>query len=163
MTGRPLILAGKVDRRDEAYFAREIEPAVDGTRICYAGEVDGEAKRKLLGGADALLFPIDWEEPFGLVMIEALSCGTPVIGFRRASVPEIVDNGATGFVVDDVEAMAAAVGRLSEVQRFACRVTAEARFDVGRMVDEYETAYATAIARGPVAPIAGTGLVAAGG
>ena len=161
-TGRPLILAGKVDRRDQAWFAREIEPAVDGTLVRYVGEVDAAAKRRLLGGADALLFPIDWEEPFGLVMIEALSCGTPVIGFRRASVPEIVDDGSTGFVVDDVEAMVVAVERINEISRFACRVTAEARFDVVRMVDAYEDAYATAIAAGPVAPIAGPGLVAAG-
>jgi glycosyltransferase involved in cell wall biosynthesis len=162
LTGRPLILAGKVDRRDEAYFAREIEPAIDGTLVRYAGEVDAAAKRRLLGGADALLFPIDWEEPFGLVMIEALSCGTPVIGFRRASVPEIVDDGSTGFVVDDVEAMAAAVAGITDISRFACRVTAEARFDVGRMVDAYEDAYATAVGGGPVAPIAGTRLVTAG-
>ena len=161
-TGRPLILAGKVDRRDAAYFAARVKPEIDGSLIRYAGEVDGVTKRQLLAGAGALLFPIDWDEPFGLVMIEALSCGTPVIGLRRASVPEIVDHGVTGFVVDDVAGMAEAVARVSTIQRFACRVTAEARFSVARMVDDYEAAYATAIGLGPAAPLAGMGLAAAG-
>jgi glycosyltransferase involved in cell wall biosynthesis len=157
VTGRPLILAGKVDRRDRRFFAAEIEPEIDGRLVRYAGEVDGEAKRGLLAAADALLFPIEWDEPFGLVMIEALASGTPVVGFRRASVPEIVDHGGTGFVVDDVAGMAAAVERIGEIDRRTCRITAEARFTVERMAVAYEDAYATVIDLGPARPIAGSG------
>jgi len=103
-----------------------------------------------LAGADALLFPIEWDEPFGLVMIEALASGTPVIGFRRASVPEIVDDGRTGFVVDDVEAMADAIGRLGEIDRHECRLAAERRFTVDRMVDDVEAMYRTVVGRSPL-------------
>jgi glycosyltransferase involved in cell wall biosynthesis len=100
-----------------------------------------ETKRALLAGADALLFPIEWQEPFGLVMVEALATGTPVIGFRRASVPEVIRDGVTGFIVDDVDEMAAAIGRLDEIDRAACRREAEERFSVGRMVDDVEAMY----------------------
>jgi glycosyltransferase involved in cell wall biosynthesis len=137
LAGRRLILAGKVDAADSDHFANEIEPAFDGDRIQYVGEADADVKRQLLAGADALLFPIQWDEPFGLVMIEALASGTPVIGFRRASVPEVVDDGLTGFVVEDVESMARAVDRLDGIDRRACRREAERRFTVERMVDDY--------------------------
>jgi glycosyltransferase involved in cell wall biosynthesis len=143
--GRPLVLAGKVDAADAGHFAAEIEPHVDGDQIRYVGEVDYASKRQLLAGADALLFPIDWNEPFGLVMIEALASGTPVIGLRRASVPEIVEDGVTGFVVDDVESMAATIGRLDEIERRVFRQQAERRFNVGRMVDDYERHYETVL------------------
>jgi glycosyltransferase involved in cell wall biosynthesis len=142
LAGRRLVLAGKVDTADVEHFTRDIEPAIDGDRIRYVGEADADAKRRLLAGADALLFPIEWDEPFGLVMIEALASGTPVIGFRRASVPEVVDDGLTGFVVDDVAAMAAAVNRLAEIDRRACRGEAERRFTVERMADDYVRHYA---------------------
>ena len=141
LAGRKLVLAGKIDAADADHFATDIDPAVDGDLIRYVGEADADDKRRLLAGADALLFPIEWDEPFGLVMIEALASGTPVIGFRRASVPEIVDDGVTGFVVDDAEAMAAAIDRVAEIDRRACRREAERRFTVERMVDDYVDRY----------------------
>ena len=143
--GRRLVLAGKVDTADADYFSTEIEPAIDGDRVRYVGEADAQYKRRLLAGADALLFPIEWDEPFGLVMIEALACGTPVVGFRRASVPEVVEDGLTGFVVGDAEEMARAIGRLAEIDRRRCRAAAEQRFNVGRMVDDYERHFSTVI------------------
>jgi glycosyltransferase involved in cell wall biosynthesis len=139
--GRRLILAGKVDPHDIAHVRTAVEPWIDGDRIRTVGEVGGSTKRDLLAGADALLFPIEWDEPFGLVMVEALAAGTPVIGFRRASVPEIIDDGVSGFVVDDVAGMADAIGRLGEIDRAACRRAAEERFTVGRMVDDVEAMY----------------------
>jgi glycosyltransferase involved in cell wall biosynthesis len=153
-TGRRLVLAGKVDAQDRAHFDRAVAPHVDGDTIRLAGEVAGEAKRRLLAGADALLFPIDWAEPFGLVMVEALMSATPVIGLRRASVPEIVDDGETGFVVDDIDGMVEAVGRLETISRARCRTTAEARFGLDRMVDEYEVHYGRVA--GLTAPAAGS-------
>lgn len=151
LAGRRLILAGKVDAADVDHFTRDIEPAIDGDQIRYVGEADADAKRRLLAGADALLFPIEWDEPFGLVMIESLASGTPVIGFRRASVPEIVDDGLTGFVVEDVAAMAAAMERLAEIDRRACRQEAERRFTVERMADDYVRHYAM-VQDGALAP-----------
>jgi glycosyltransferase involved in cell wall biosynthesis len=145
--GRRLILAGKIDAADTTHVRTAVEPWLDGDRIRTVGEVGGETKRELLAGADALLFPIEWQEPFGLVMIEALATGTPVIGFSRASVPEVVRHGVTGFVVDDVDEMAAAIGRLGEIDRAACRRDAEERFSVKRMVDEVEAMYRTVLDR----------------
>jgi glycosyltransferase involved in cell wall biosynthesis len=150
-SGRRLILAGKIDANDAEHVRDAIEPSIDGDRIRYVGEVDAETKRSLLAGADALLFPIEWDEPFGLVMVEALASATPVIGFRRASVPEIVDDGRTGFVVDDVEAMVEAIGRLGEIDRLACRRAAERRFTVERMVDDVEAMYRTVVGTIPIA------------
>ena len=140
-SGRRLILAGKVDTADADYVAKGVEPLLDGDQIRYVGEADWSEKRDLLAGADALLFPIEWNEPFGLVMVEALSSGTPVIGFRRASVPEVIEHGQTGFVVDDVDGMVEAIGRIGEIDRQACRAAAEARFSVKRMVDDIEAMY----------------------
>ena len=140
-SGRRLILAGKVDQTDADFFSNHIEPEIDDRQIRYIGEADPGGKRHLLAGAEALLFPIGWEEPFGLVMIEALACGTPVIGFRRASVPEVVDDGLTGFVVDDLDGMVEAIARIREIDRTRCRAAAEGRFDVSRMVDDYEHHY----------------------
>ena len=140
-TGRRLILAGKIDAADADHVRSAILPHLDGEQIRYVGEVDALTKRELLRGASALLFPIEWDEPFGLVMVEALASGCPVIGFRRASVPEVVEDGRTGFVVDDLDAMTEAVGRIPEIDRRACRASAEARFTVGRMVDDVERMY----------------------
>jgi len=148
--GRRLILAGKVDPPDVDHVRVAIEHWIDGDRIQYVGEADADAKRRLLAGADALLFPIEWDEPFGLVMVEALASGTPVVGFRRASVPEIVEDGRTGFVVDDVDAMAQAVGRLAAIDRRACRRAAERRFTASRMVDDVEAMYRAVLGREPV-------------
>jgi glycosyltransferase involved in cell wall biosynthesis len=150
-SGRRLVLAGKVDTADADHFTSDIEPLLDGDQIRYVGEADAETKRRLLTGADALLFPIQWDEPFGLVMIEALACGTPVIGLRCASVPEVVDDGVTGFVVDDVDEMVDAIGRIGDIDRRECRRQAEQRFDAGRMVDDYLRTYATVIERAAVA------------
>jgi glycosyltransferase involved in cell wall biosynthesis len=144
-TGRRLVLAGKIDAADRTWAEREVLPLVDADRVRYVGEADGATKRELLARADALLFPIRWIEPFGLVMIEALASGTPVIGFREASVPEIIEDGVTGFVVQDADEMARAVGRLREIDRARCRRAAEERFTVERMTDDYEDRYATAI------------------
>jgi glycosyltransferase involved in cell wall biosynthesis len=145
LAGRRLVLAGKVDAADTVHFRTTIEPWLDGDRIRAVGEVGGETKRALLAGADALLFPIEWQEPFGLVMIEALATGTPVIGFRRASVPEVIRDGVTGFIVDDIEEMAKAIGRLGEIDRAVCRREAESRFSVRRMVDDVEEMYRTVV------------------
>jgi glycosyltransferase involved in cell wall biosynthesis len=140
-SGRRLILAGKIDPHDEPHAQTVIQPLLDGERVLYLGEADFATKCELLASASALLFPIEWDEPFGLVMVEALSAGTPVIGFRRASVPEVIDDGRTGFVVDDVDGMVEAIGRIGEIDRRACRAEAERRFTVGRMVDDVEAMY----------------------
>ena len=113
----------------EEFFAREVEPHIDGRQIRYIGEV-GEEKAELYAGARALLMPIRWPEPFGLVMTEAMACGTPVIAFPEGSAPEIVLDGETGFIVDDEDEMAAAVGRLGEIDPARCRESARERFDV---------------------------------
>jgi glycosyltransferase involved in cell wall biosynthesis len=144
--GRRLVLAGKIDPADAAYVEAEIQPAIDGDRIRYIGEVDGPTKRDLLARADALLFPIEWDEPFGLVMVESLASGTPVVGFRRASVPEVVEDGRTGYVVDDLDGMVEAIGRIDQIDRRACRASAEERFTVDRMVDDIEAMYRAILA-----------------
>ncbi|HEX5015499.1 MAG TPA: glycosyltransferase family 4 protein [Candidatus Limnocylindrales bacterium] len=144
-SGRRLTLAGKVDPADRAHFAAAIQPRLDGEQIRYVGEADGAMKRELLASARALLFPIEWDEPFGLVMIEAMSCGTPVLGFRRASVPEVVEDGLTGFVVDDIDRLVDAIPRADTIDRAACRRRAEERFGFARMVDDYERAYAEVV------------------
>jgi glycosyltransferase involved in cell wall biosynthesis len=136
----PLVLAGPVQPGQQEYFAREVEPHVDGEQVRYVGEV-GEEKRDLYAGARALLMPIRWPEPFGLVMTEAMACGTPVIAFPEGSAPELVLDGETGFVVDDEHAMAEAVGRLEEIDPARCRSSAEERFDVAPVTAAYERAY----------------------
>jgi len=138
--GERLILAGPVQPGNEEFFAREVEPHLDGHRIRYIGEV-GEEKGDLYAGASALLMPIRWPEPFGLVMTEAMACGTPVIAFPEGSAPEIVLDGETGFVVDDEQEMAAAVGRLGEIDPERCRESARERFDVTAVAEAYEEAY----------------------
>jgi glycosyltransferase involved in cell wall biosynthesis len=145
LAGRRLLLAGKVDAVDAAHFVEVIEPLLDGDMVRYVGEADATQKRELLADARALLFPIEWDEPFGLVMIEAMACGTPVLGLRRASVPEVVDPGITGFVVDDVAGLVRAIDHADGIDRRACRRRAEERFGVGRMVDDYERAYAEVV------------------
>jgi len=152
IAGRRLVLAGKVDPPEADQFRDVIEPSIDGDRVRYVGEVDAEAKRRLLAGADALLFPIEWDEPFGLVMVEALASGIPVIAFRWGSVPEIIEDGRTGFIVDDVEAMAEAIARLDEIDRRACRLAAERRFTVERMVDDVEAMYQSVLRQAPARP-----------
>ena len=143
--GAPLVLAGPVQPGQEAFFAQEVEPELGRDGIEYVGEADAERKRELYGRARALLMPIRWPEPFGLVMVEALACGTPVIAFPEGSAPEVVEDGVTGFVVDDEHAMAAAVARLGEIDPAACRDSCERRFGVPAVVRGYEEVYRAAI------------------
>lgn len=138
--GRPLRLAGNIDPGNPAHFHTHVEPALGGG-IEYVGEVDDAAKQDLLGNAAALLMPIDWPEPFGLVMIEAMACGTPVIAWRHGAVPEIVEHGQTGFVVDTMDEAVAAVGRLHEIDRAHVRARFEARFTAERMARDYVALY----------------------
>jgi len=141
--GRRLIIAGNVPAGDEhaAYFKNEIEPHIDGRAIMYAGPVDDTMKSELLSQMQALLMPILWNEPFGIVMAEALACGTPVIGLSRGAVPEVVTDGVTGFVCRNVDEMVAAVGRLQVIDRKVCRDAAERRFSQQALVDGYEALY----------------------
>jgi glycosyltransferase involved in cell wall biosynthesis len=139
--GIPLKIAAKVDRADRDYFETVIRPLLDHPLVEFLGEVDERGKEELLGDALALLFPVDWPEPFGLVVIEALACGTPVIARRRGSVPELLDHGRTGFVCDNEEEMAAAAGRLGELRRDQCREEFERRFTVDAMTDAYLRLY----------------------
>ena len=138
--GQALVIAGPVQPGQEEFFAVEVEPHLDGERIRYIGEV-GDEKGKLYAGASALLMPIRWPEPFGLVMTEAMACGTPVIAFPEGSAPELVLDGETGFVVRDEGEMAAAIGRLGELDRARCRDSARERFDVSAVAESYEHAY----------------------
>lgn len=135
--GLPLRIAAKVDRADREYFENVIEPLLDAPGVEYIGEIGDEEKSDFLGNARALLFPIDWPEPFGLVMIEAMACGTPVIAYRNGSVPEVIEHGATGFVVERREDAIAAVQGVGSLSRARCRETFERRFTVQRMARDY--------------------------
>ena len=138
-SGRRLVMAGIV--QDAGYHERAVAPAIDGDRVTFVGAVGGVERARTLGGAAALLHLINFDEPFGLSVIEALACGTPVIARNRGSMPELIDDGVTGFLVDDVAGAAAAIGRLGEIDRAACRAAAAARFSVDRMADRYLDLY----------------------
>ena len=144
---RQLIITGKVDQKDRPYFEQYVKPYLDGEFISYRGEVSWEEKLSLLRDARALLFPIDWPEPFGLVMVEAMACGTPVIAFRRGSVPEIVSEGETGFIVESLEGIVKAISDVSGINPKNCRKRVEEKFSHLRMVDEYEKIYGEIIRR----------------
>jgi glycosyltransferase involved in cell wall biosynthesis len=137
----PLRIAAKVPRAERGYFKEQIEPLVDGKQIQLIGEVNERTKESFLANAAALLFPIDWPEPFGLVMIEAMACGTPVIAFRRGSVPEVVEHGVTGFIVDDEEQALQAIKQLRELDRSRVRDGFERRFTARRMAEDYVRHY----------------------
>ncbi|MGA2284839.1 MAG: glycosyltransferase family 4 protein [Dehalococcoidia bacterium] len=137
----PLIIAGKVDAVDRAYFEAMVEPQIDGKLVRFFGEADAQEKRDLYARARCLLAPIEWEEPFGLVMPEAMACGTPVVAFARGAAPEIVVDGETGFLVDDVDGMVEAVRHVGEIDPRRCRSYVEKRFDVPVMVDGYFEVY----------------------
>jgi glycosyltransferase involved in cell wall biosynthesis len=139
--GLPLRMAAKVDRADAAYFRETIEPLLDDPTIEFIGEIRDADKTAFLGDAIALLFPIDWPEPFGLVMIEALACGTPVIAWNRGSVPEIIEDGVTGRVVETLEQAVAAVGEVSSYDRTRIRERFEQRFSARTMALNYEALY----------------------
>jgi len=139
--GIPLRIAAKIDRADEAYFADVIQPMLAGGGVEMVGEIGDAEKPGFLSGAVGLLMPIDWPEPFGLVMIEAMACGTPVVAFNRGSVPEIVEDGLTGFIVEDETSAIAAVGRLAGLPRGKVRARFEQRFTARRMADDYVAIY----------------------
>lgn len=142
-TGVPLLIAAKVDAADRDYYRAVIKPLIDesGSLVKYIGEINERQKSDFLGNAAALLFPIDWPEPFGLVMIEALACGTPVIAYPRGSVPEVMDDGVTGFVAADLDEAVQAVGRLHQLSRRTCRDVFEQRFSAARMASDYVRIY----------------------
>ncbi len=142
-----LRIAAKIDKTDEAYFASEIRPLLDDPLIEFVGEINDAQKPEFFGNAMGVLFPIDWPEPFGLVMIEAMSCGTPVVAYNHGSVPEVIDQGVTGFVVSGEDEAVTAVNRLTMLNRLMVRKRFEERFSVERMVDEYEGLYAAALGR----------------
>lgn len=138
---RRLRIAAKIDRADESYWRSRIAPLLADPLVEFIGEVDEERKPALLGNAAALLFPIDWPEPFGLAMIEAMSCGTPVIAWPQGSVPEIVEHGLTGFIVSSVEEAVAAVNALGRIDRGEVRLRFEERFSASRMTRDYLAVY----------------------
>ena len=123
------------------FYEKEVKDKIDGKSVRFVGEADFAGKTEYLKKAKCLLFPILWEEPFGLVMVEALACGTPVVAFRRGSVPEIIQDGVSGFIVDNVNEMAEAVGKTETISAEKCRESVEGRFSVERMVDEYENVF----------------------
>ena len=139
--GMPIKLAAKVDSADKAYFENSIRHLLELPNVEMVGEINDRQKPGFLSGATALLMPIDWPEPFGLVMIEAMACGTPVIAFNRGSVPEIVEDGVTGFIVEDVESAIAAVSRLHTLDRARVRQRFEERFTARRMAQDYLGVY----------------------
>jgi len=140
-SGIPLKLAGKIDPIDQSYFIEQVKPHIDGERIQFLGEVTHTQKNALLGGAIALLFPIAWEEPFGLVMLEAMAVGTPVIAMHRGSTSEIIDHEQTGFLCDSLEECIAAVSRIPEINRATCRQFVADHFGITQITDGYEAVY----------------------
>jgi len=148
-SGERLRIAAKVDDADRDYFTREIRPLLDNPLVEFIGEICEREKSSFLGGAKALLFPIDWPEPFGLVMIEAMACGVPVIAFPGGSVREIIDDGVTGFIVDTVEAAAAAVRHIHRIDRHRCRQTFEQRFTARQMATHYVDVYRRLVGQRP--------------
>jgi glycosyltransferase involved in cell wall biosynthesis len=141
LTGLPLKIAAKLDPADVQYYESRVRPLLDNSRIEYVGEITEQEKESFLGHALALLFPICWPEPFGLVMVEAMAAGCPVIASRRGSVPEVLTDGITGFVCDSVQEMALACTQVPQLNRAACRARAVEQFSAARMADGYETLY----------------------
>jgi len=137
----PLKIAAKVDKVDQAYFERNVKPLIDGKNVEFIGEIDEWQKADFLGNAAALLFPIRWPEPFGLVMVEAMACGTPVVAFRCGSVPEVIEEGVTGFVVDSFDDALRATEQIRTVNRRGVRMSFERRFTARRMAEDYVRIY----------------------
>ncbi|NUX56353.1 glycosyltransferase family 4 protein [Paraburkholderia youngii] len=148
-SGLPLKIAAKIHPGERDYFRERIDPLLrrSTTFTEYLGEVGGLARRRLIENACALLLPIEWDEPFGMVMIEAMACGTPVIAFRRGAVPELIEDGVSGLIVDNVDAAVQAVARIDGIGRDACRRAFERRFTAARMTDDYLTIYDALLAR----------------
>jgi glycosyltransferase involved in cell wall biosynthesis len=145
-SGMPLKIAAKIDPSDRDYYESEIRPLLSQPNIEHIGEISEDQKSEFLGNAYAQIFPIDWPEPFGLCMIEAMACGTPTIAFRHGSVPEVLNHGVSGFVVDSVEAAVAAVPKVAELDRNACRLEFEERFSAARMAQDYVRIYESLLA-----------------
>ncbi len=145
--GIPLKIAAKVDRVDRRYFKRVVEPLLNDSHVEWLGEISDQQKNDFLGNAYALLFPIDWPEPFGLVMIEAMACGTPVIAYDRGSVPEVMDVGVTGFIVRELDEAAEAVRRVRNLSRARCREVFDKRFTATRMANDYIHVYQRMLGR----------------
>jgi glycosyltransferase involved in cell wall biosynthesis len=139
--GIPLVISGNLHPKDLDFFVKEILPHVDGRRVRFEGETDEVRKRELLSTAKCLLAPIAWPEPFGLFVVEAMACGTPVIAFKQGALPELISNGETGYVVEDADGMADAMSRLDRIDPMACRRRVEQNFDYPLMVDRYLEAY----------------------
>ena len=146
-SGMKLKVAAKVDNADRVYYDRDVAPLLSQGHIEFIGEINDRQKPAFLSGARALLVPIDWEEPFGLVMIEAMACACPVIAFRRGSVPEVMQDGVSGFIVSSVEEAVAAAGRLDRIDRAGVRRYFDQRFTARRMADDYVAVYERLIAR----------------
>ena len=147
----PLKIAAKIDAADKVYFEQKIKPMLANPLIEFIGEIGDHQKSEFLGGAEALLFPIDWPEPFGLVMIEAMACGTPVVAFRCGSTSEIIEDGATGFLVDTLEQAVAATDRACLLDREAVRARFELRFSATAMARRYLDVYGDLLAKRPFA------------
>jgi glycosyltransferase involved in cell wall biosynthesis len=139
--GLELRIAAKIDAVDKEYFERDIAALMEQPHVRYLGEIGEQEKAALLGGARALLFPIDWPEPFGMVVIESLSCGTPVLAWRNGSVPELLEDGKTGWIVDSIDAAVDALARADTIDRRACRAAFDARFTAERMARDYVAVY----------------------
>jgi glycosyltransferase involved in cell wall biosynthesis len=150
--GLPLRIAAKIPRKETKFFKERLEPSIDGDQTRLTGEVNERTKQEFLGGAVALLFPIDWPEPFGLVMIEAMACGTPVIAFRHGSVPEVIENGVNGFIVDDEAGAVEAIRRVGKLDRHRVRESFEQRFSVGTMANKYLDLYRQLVGSPPGLP-----------
>lgn len=154
--GRRLIIAGKVDRYDRDFFEEVIRDQIDGEQIVFVGEADATRKRELYRSAYCVLMPLTWEEPFGLVMPEAMACGTPVVALRRGSAPELIDHGRTGFVVDSLDEMVEAVKDIGRIDPYACREHVRAHFSPRIMAARYVRLYEAMLGRAEPAPIAVT-------
>jgi glycosyltransferase involved in cell wall biosynthesis len=139
--GMKIKVAAKVDAADREYYTNVIKPLLDDTCIEFVGEINEQQKQEFLGNAYALLFPIDWPEPFGLVAIEAMACGTPVIAYRNGSVPELIEDGVTGYIVENIEQAAQAVRKVPNIDRRGCRAKFEQRFSTRRMARDYVAIY----------------------
>jgi len=144
--GLPLVIAGNVEPEHRSFFDEQIRPHLDGQSITYVGQVGNASKNALLGRARGLLMPVTWDEPFGLVMAEAMACGTPVIGFARGAVPEVVEHGVTGFVGTEIDELVFAVRNLNQISRAACRKRVERLFSENAVVEGYCNVYAEMLA-----------------
>lgn len=149
-TGLPLRIAAKVDPADRTYFEAAVEPLLNHPLIEFVGEISDAEKNDFVGNAIALVCPYDWPEPFGLVLIEALACGTPVLAYRRGSIPEIIDHGVTGFVCETLDEMVEAVGQVSLIDRRRCRASFDERFTADRMARDYVALYERILEEGAV-------------